>query len=77
METTIIGNILGLYRDSGKENGSYCRRFWDYGFRVWGFGFLGFRGFIGECRITAFELLETIFSGRLAAAKTMSLCEMV
>ena len=24
--------ILGLYRDDGKENGSYC-----LGFRVWGY----------------------------------------
>ena len=33
-----MGDILGLYRDHGKGNGSYC-----LGFRVIGFSVSGFR----------------------------------
>ena len=38
METNIIGYIMGLYRDNGKENGNYCNiirymmgLYWDNG----------------------------------------------
>ena len=34
----VIGVILGLYRDTGKENGNYHV---GLGFMVWGFGFEG------------------------------------
>ena len=37
------GVILGLYRDNGKENGSYYLGLRVQGFRVKGFGVEGFR----------------------------------
>ena len=35
METTVVGYILGLYRDNGKENGNYCS--WVYIGIYWGY----------------------------------------
>ena len=46
-----MGNVLGLYRDNGKQNGNYHNGviwgcLWGcIGFRVWGLRVLGFIGF--------------------------------
>ena len=40
MTRVILGVILGLYRDNGKENGNFYRwRVESLGLTVWGLGF--------------------------------------